>query len=486
MMPVETPQSLCRLGVARGDITPPVGIYHRMWGAAAHDRSTGVHRPLMATALALAPASPDAVAAGSATPAELVLVALDHCLLWAGEIDALRRAVCQQAQLPLEALVVAFSHTHAAGLMGWERAELPGGELIRPYLEELARRVANLAIQARAEMRPATLVYGTGRCSLAAQRDLWDDEAGQYVCGYNPQAAADDTLLVARATDDAGRLLALLVNYACHPTTLAWGNTLISPDYVGALRETVEGAAGAPCVFIQGASGDLGPREGFVSDVAVADRNGRQLAYAALAALEALPPPATRFAYTGAVVSGATIGTWAYQPLDAAGRATLGQFAVRRMTVALAYRPGLPRRDDIWAQRQRWREEQRVAQAAGEEGRAAQCRAMVERADRQLVRLEGLAGDKFDYPVTLCRVGRAVWVAVEGEPYQRLQTELRHRFPHLAVVVCVLANGSRCSYLPPRGVYGTGIYQETIAVLAPGSLERLIEAIAGEMWKLGD
>ena len=24
------------------------------------------------------------------------------------------------------------------------------------------------------------------------------------------------------------------MNYACHPTTLAWQNTLISPDYVGA------------------------------------------------------------------------------------------------------------------------------------------------------------------------------------------------------------------------------------------------------------
>ena len=48
---VETPQSRCRAGLARADITPPVGIYNRMWGAALHDRATGVHRPLLATAL---------------------------------------------------------------------------------------------------------------------------------------------------------------------------------------------------------------------------------------------------------------------------------------------------------------------------------------------------------------------------------------------------------------------------------------------------
>src|SRR6185295_10965514 len=130
----------------------------------------------------------------------------------------------------------------------------------------------------------------------------------QFVCGYNPNGPADDTVLIARVSDETGRPLAAIVNYACHPTTLAWENTLISPDYVGALREVVERTAGMPCIFLQGASGDIGPREGFVGDTAVADRNGRELGYAVLAALEALPPPGTRFQYKGPVVSGATLG----------------------------------------------------------------------------------------------------------------------------------------------------------------------------------
>ena len=51
MTRVDTPQTRCRAAFARADITPPVGLYHRMWGAAPHDQSTGVHRPLTATAL---------------------------------------------------------------------------------------------------------------------------------------------------------------------------------------------------------------------------------------------------------------------------------------------------------------------------------------------------------------------------------------------------------------------------------------------------
>jgi hypothetical protein len=46
------------------------------------------------------------------------------------------------------------------------------------------------------------------------------------------------------------------------------------------------------------------------------------------------------------------------------------------------------------------------------------------------------------------------------------------------VVVTTVANGSRPLYLPPALLYGKGIYQESIAVLAPGSLEKLIDEVA--------
>src|SRR4029078_824309 len=90
---------------------------------------------------------------------------------------------------------------------------------------------------------------------------------------------ADDTLLVARATDDGGRVLATLVNYACHPTTLAWDNKLLSPDFVGAMREILEHAFAAPALFLQGAEGEISPREQYTGDTAVGDRQGRILGH---------------------------------------------------------------------------------------------------------------------------------------------------------------------------------------------------------------
>ena len=78
-----------------------------------------------------------------------MLLAVDHCLLWAGEMADLLATISRQTGLPTERLLVAFSHTHAAGLMDRTRAELPGGEMIAPYLAELADK-----LQARgAELR---------------------------------------------------------------------------------------------------------------------------------------------------------------------------------------------------------------------------------------------------------------------------------------------------------------------------------------------
>jgi hypothetical protein len=244
----------------------------------------------------------------------------------------------------------------------------------------------------------------------------------------------------------------------------------------------VEQATAAPCVFLQGASGDLGPREGFVGDAGVADRNGRQLGHAALSALDALPPPGTRLQYTGAVVSGATLGAWANLPLDEQEMKSKASWRCRRWTIALPYRKELRTPEETRAERARWQAEEEAAAAAGDAAKARDCHAMVERMTRWLTRIAALPpGKTFALPVTLWQMGDAVWLAVEGEHYQALQRELRQHFPKVPLMVMTIANGSRPAYLPPAEVYGKGIYQESIAVLAAGCLETVIAEVGQQL-----
>ena len=476
---INPPQSLVQFGVARDDVTPPVGIYHRMWGAATHDRSTGVHRPLTATVMAIAPCEPIENAD------QKLAVALDLCTLGTVEMRTLLDRIAEHANIDRDSITVFFSHTHGAGLMGLERSELPGGDMIPQYLDDLAAEVARLVAVAMGNSQPATIIYGTGCCSLATNRDYLDTEQDKYVCGFNPRGVADDAVIVARVTGETGTILATIVNYACHATTLAWDNTLISPDYVGAMREVIENATEAPCFFIQGASGDIGPREGFVGDVAVADRNGRQLGYAALSALEELAPAKQQFVYTGPVVSGATIGTWQYQP---ASDESLRQASLWRMAtchVDLPFRSDLPQQEKMLESQRRWQAEEDAALAANDEQKARDARAMVERSTRGLAHVEHLpAGDVFPYRADLWRIGDAIWIPLDGEHYNLLQRSLRERFPHHTLIIGTLANGSKAGYLPDNNSYGKGLYQERASFLKQGSLEQLGEALTETIQKL--
>ncbi len=446
------PITHCRFGVARRDVTPPVGIHARSWGAATHDAAEGVHRPFTATASVFAP-----LAGAGAT---LALVALD--LGWFQHLAderALRDSVLERTGLDEAELLIQLSHTHAGAYTSSRLQDRPGCELIAPYLARLAVEIGDAVLEARDALEPAFVSYGSGRCGLATNRDLWDEEAGRFACGYNPALAADDSVLVARVSGADGNVLATVFNYACHPTTLAWENRLLSPDFVGAAREVLEEAFAAPALFLQGAAGDLAPRDNYVGDTAVADRNGRQLGHAAAAAIEALPPAATRFAYTGIVASGANLGTWAYRPCEPAqlARAAVLERALTHVE--------LERKSDLGV----------VDSIPGSAADSPQEREKATR--RELLRLALGDEPRHAMPLWAWRLGEALLVAVPNEPYSIFQQELRRRFPGTPIFVLMTTNGG-VGYLPPHETYGSGRYQEQQSPFAPGCLEQVIEAAA--------
>ena len=466
---VRTPSSRCEFGIAFTDITPPVGMYHRMWGAAAHDRSTGIHRPLRATVVVMRPLD---------RSRQTVLVSLDHCLLRAPEMEALLSETCRLTGLSYSELLVTFSHTHSAGYLSRDRADCPGGDLIGAYLDSLPGKIDEAFRAAQLSSQPATLTYGSTTCEMGCQRDYLDEARGHYVCGFNPDAATPLPLNVVRVTA-ANAVVATIVNYPCHTTTLAWENTLVSPDYVGTLRDVVERETATPCLFLLAPCGDIGPRDGYVGDTSVADRNGRQVGFAALSVLAGMNPAETDHVYQGPVFSGATLGNWRHQPWTAERFASTAVAKQAALTVPLPYLSSLPK---LAAAEQRHREligEERTAREAGRGEESATLRAKVERQRRLLDRIRPLPqGDNYPLPTWAWQWGDAFWFAAEGEPYHQLQSEMIRQFPHRPLIAITLANGTNVSYLPTREAYSKPqLYQPEVALVAPGGLETLTEAI---------
>lgn len=439
-----------RIGISRADITPPVGIYARNWGAAKHDVADSIHRPLTLTALAL---SQD----GSGVP----LIFIDADLGWwktPQTFNQFQRQLLDQLQLDSAGLIFALTHTHSGPPLMQIDPSLPGSDLLQGWMETLVPSTVKAVHQAREAMFEGTLDWHAGRCGLATARDLPDPDpqTSRVLCGFNPQGRSDDTLLLGRITDTAGKIRATIVNYACHPTTLAAENTAISPDYIGAMRETIENVTGSPALFMLGACGDLAPRFQYVGDTSVADQHGKQLGYAALATLHGMEPAGTRLSYQGVLESGAPLAIWKHQR-----RELPNQLRAIRRTVTLRLKDW-PSADDLERQR-------------------LECtdRAMEERLRRRRDIRRGLGdGSTFQLPIHAWRIGDAVLVGSCCEPYSQLQQELRRRFSDHTLICMNLINGS-IGYLPPATLYDTDVYPVWQTPFERGSLEMMIEAMTG-------
>lgn len=76
---------------------------------------------------------------------------------------------------------------------------------------------------------------------------------------------------------------------------------------------------------------------------------------------------------------------------------------------------------------------------------------------------------------------RLLYEKCRADSWGFLQTELRRCFPDKIIVVASIDADWGASYLPPRELYDTGIYQESIAVVAAGGLEQLIESVSNRI-----
>jgi hypothetical protein len=97
----------------------------------------------------------------------------------------------------------------------------------------------------------------------------------------------DPELGLLKVMRTSGRPVALLWNYAIHGTALGGANSFLSGDLMADASARLERETGAPVLFINGAAGDVSPRQRGWPGVESA---GGALASAALAAWRTMPP----------------------------------------------------------------------------------------------------------------------------------------------------------------------------------------------------
>ena len=441
-----------RAGVARADITPPVGIVHTNWGAAIHTRAERIDMPLRATALAVRDDASDTTA---------ILIDLDLLLLPRALAQALRGAVSELTRVPAEHVRVSTTHTHSGPtITGTWVSE--GAELVEPYVGSLPGKVAGAAWEALHAMRPARLAHGSGTSSLATNRRVRGPD-GRVLVGRNPDGFVDRTVRVLRIDDADERPLAALVHYGCHPIIMSWENRAITPDYPGPTRETVEQLTGATCLFFQGCAGDVGPDvfgwEGRTGDPAVYRRAGTMLGAEAARVFLSLETQPRRARFDRVLESGAPLAVYHHDPTGEPD----GTVRVATAEISLPVRAFPSRRDGdaIAASARDELARLRAAGASDDEVRDATMRA--KRANQQAAHSR-LTDGRAEVGVELqaIRIGEAALLGAPMEVFGEIGARVAQHSPFACTAVSGYTNGST-GYLPTAPAFDEGGYEVEMA-----------------------
>lgn len=230
-------QSVFRVGYAEVDITPEKPL--PMWGyGLRHDLlSVGVRDHLMASCIVM-----------QAGADKLAIVGLDLGRSL-GEPHYSRILSRVRSDAGVNHVMICGTHTHHGPVLELRDIEQQGlGKFddAIAYVPRLEQRIIEVIEAAASDLRDARMGWGS--------RDI-DRNRNRH----SKQAVAprDTELTVIRLEEAGGRPLAFIVSYAAHPVLLHPADLRWSADYPGVMKRSVNAMLGAPCLFLQGATGDL-------------------------------------------------------------------------------------------------------------------------------------------------------------------------------------------------------------------------------------
>ncbi len=417
-------------GVAEIVITPPPGL--KMAGFAERaGPATGTHDELYARAAVF----------DCRNGRKSAVCVVDVCELDAEIVAAVRQRATHNAIRP-ERLMLAATHTHSGPSLDCDN------ELNQRWRKELEERLAEVIMMADVARRPALVGAAAGAV------------AGVGGNRRDPVNGPVDRAVNVMRLDDArtGKTMGVIVNHACHATTLDLKNLLYTADYPGQVCARVR--AGLPdrpvVLFLNGACGDINPGGYSAEDSAL----GR-------------PIPNRTFERSARI--GAIIGDEAVRLVHAIQ--PRGEFNVRGGNLPLR----LPVRDGMLPAAA-----QRIYAAALEKLQSARdCGADQAEIDR--LRLEAVyAGCERNYAQRRFKlpngelttelqgivVGDAVFLGLPGEVFNEIGAAIKARSPFANTFLVGYANDD-AGYFPTVDALKQGGYEVKTSMFGDVAINRL-------------
>lgn len=189
----------------------------------------------------------------------VLMITVDNGGIGTSHTDSMRKDVSDATGVPVTNITISSSHSHSAPIVS---------KNYEAYRLQLHTAAVTAAKDALADLSPATM-YATNvqveglnftRHYIQADGSYSSANLGNFKNepGVKHAREADHEMVllrVERAAEDKNDIL--MMNWAAHPCfDSSSDNTLLHPDYIGAIRNAVEQETGMHFAFIQGGVGD--------------------------------------------------------------------------------------------------------------------------------------------------------------------------------------------------------------------------------------
>jgi hypothetical protein len=230
-------------GAASADISPKGSVF--LFGYPFVKRySTGIHDPLLATALYLDDGE-----------TRVLFIATDAIFVTKAITQNVRSAISKQTGVPAANILLSASHTHSGPKVGdylSNEADPIIPKCDPKYVELLERGAIDAGLRAVNSAQPAIIGMGVA------------DATGVGTNRHDPAGPADLRVpVVLVKTEDGKKNIAAMIVCNMHPTVLHENSTLVSGDFPAMARHYLqERVLGKDCVIVYhtGPSGNQSPR----------------------------------------------------------------------------------------------------------------------------------------------------------------------------------------------------------------------------------
>jgi neutral ceramidase len=222
-------------GFSKVSISPPIGA--PLAGFAARQGvCEGIHDDLHARALVV-----------ESKGKTVAFVSLDVLALSSEFVNRARTEIQKRTGIEKNAIMIASTHTHA-GPVTIKTFFNPEGTLDGSYMNALAKAIEDSVAQAYEKRFPARIGVGSGYVSgIGVNRRTPDKKP------------IDEEIGIIKVEDTNGKIRAVLINYACHPTVLGSNNLLATGDFPHFAVERIEQAIESDgfAMFVNGTQGNI-------------------------------------------------------------------------------------------------------------------------------------------------------------------------------------------------------------------------------------